>query len=124
MNLHIVPPPLPVVEPAIASVAATLALSKKPAKPSKNEPTLPREALAEYCIELHYTCGDQEVPFKELLADYHAEAAKRGWPPVSPKALSLALKRHGCKSRQSPRLPDGSRPTLFLIPFRKRKKSA
>lgn len=124
MNLHIVPPPLPAVVPAMASVAETVPEPKKPAKPAKTETLLPREALAAYVTDLRYNCGDQEISFKELLADYHGEAKKRGWPSVSPKALSQALQRHGCKKRQSSRLPDGSRPTLFMIPFKQLRKSA
>lgn len=124
MNLHIVPPPLPVIDAAVASVAEAVPTQKTPAKPAKIETLLPREALAAYVTDLRYHCGDQEISFKELLADYHGEAKKRGWPSVSPKALSQALQRHCCKKRQSSRLPDGSRPTIFMIPFKQRRKSA
>lgn len=109
-SIDLDPPPM---LPQIAEVLAPPATDVTPVTS-----LLPRESLDIYIgfyIE-DFGGAIDEFEHRFLLSDYHRMAKAMGWPQVSPKALSQALKRRGCTPRTVNRLPDGSRPTVYRFP--------
>lgn len=87
------------------------------------EPLPTRElAVAElmrFCVE---EWGGGSLQFRHVMAAYGELIATRKAPPMSKKALSQQIKRHGCKSHTGPRLKDGSRPTIVTFPIKQRRR--
>lgn len=94
-------PPLP---PLLAIVPATLAV---------------REFLAIVLDE-----APHEMTFRQLSERYHDLGKDRGWPSLKDRGLSKHLASHGCQTRLSKRLKDGSRPTIVIFPYRRKRRGA
>ena len=120
MNLHVatidgavinqLPPPLPIA-------------GKLASKPKLSA----RDAARAFAEMMADEWEGERFTFPHIIAAFDDLAPLHNWPTVaskevSPKAISMALKRIGCKSETGPRLKNGTRPSIVTFAKKKRRR--
>jgi len=102
------PPPLPIA-------------GKVTARPKVSS----RDAARAFAAMMADEWEGERFTFPHIIAAFDDLAPLHNWPTVaskdvSPKAISMALKRIGCKSETGPRLKNGTRPSIVTFAHKKR----
>lgn len=121
-HLQLVPPALPPIAPPMALGTATDPTVTQTVVTPRATVIDRDTAMAEF-MAVMIDCGaGGSLAFRHVARNYARLGATAGWPPMTDKALSQALARHGCTKDLGNRQKDGSRPTIVTFPNKQRRR--
>lgn len=100
----------------------TIASNQEPETPPL-APISPDLAIVDF-LAIVRSDGARERTFRQLSNHYHDLGGKLAWPPLSDRALSMRLERHGCRKWLGKRVKGGKRLTIVALPAEKKRRTA